>query len=813
VIESIGLAAAQFALEYAGGRWLDWCKRQRLASAYRESAEETIELCVQKGYPTRSPVWESVTSLLRSEEKARQVAHWYIQRQIRPNELQDMAKNDPIVGHFIKEFIVRLNNRRAVLLPLDLANLADTIIEGVALLLDEAKREAPQPINRTTYWVGRPASLGENFFGREAELDALTTVFENCRVVVISGGAATGKSRLAAEYTHRSQQDGFWTTVGADLPQTLIGLAPSLGVSVEGGDEDIVNEVLRRLNELTQGRGASAAMPPLVWVVDNLAELDLVNELSQVVGTVNLLVTTRSARQEYLPRTAAFIELKALKPDPAIELLSSRRRRDSSWDQSDPALRGLAEEVGCLPLALEMLAVRLGVWQQTPIQILDQLRNADTPIKELEVFQETAGATIPRAEGVHATIVGVLAELSPEGREQISSLEYTADQPIPDSLLGALTDLELESLNQLIEECSGRSIFAEVNGQVVVHALTIAAIEATNQAEDPGTALYRATSHFYWISARADIGALRLEIAHYQRLLERTRIVLGSESIEVLNFANNLASGYFNLGRYQEGVQLHEETLATMERALGREHPHTLGSRNNLAVGYRQLRRYQEAAELDEETLRIQERVLGPEHPDTIQSRQGLALGYRSLGRYQEAVRLFEETLAIRERVLGREHPDTLHNCQGLALGYWALGRYQEAVQLDEETVAIRERVLGREHPDTLHSRHNLASGYRSLGRYQEAVQLFEETLAIMERVLKPEHPNTLQSRQGLALSYWALGRYQEAVQLDEETLRMRRLVLGLEHPDTLDSRHNLALGYRAVGRNKEADELESKVE
>jgi hypothetical protein len=92
------------------------------------------------------------TSLLGSEEKARQVAHWYIQGQIRPNELQDMAKNDPIVGHFIKEFIVRLNGRRAVLLPLDLANLADIISERVALLLDEAKRGTPQPINRTTYW-------------------------------------------------------------------------------------------------------------------------------------------------------------------------------------------------------------------------------------------------------------------------------------------------------------------------------------------------------------------------------------------------------------------------------------------------------------------------------------------------------------------------------------------------------------------------------------------------------------------------------------------------------------------------------------
>jgi hypothetical protein len=62
VIEPIGLAASEFALEYAGRRWLDWRNRRRLASAYRNSAEETIEICVQEGYPGSQlprPSWVS----------------------------------------------------------------------------------------------------------------------------------------------------------------------------------------------------------------------------------------------------------------------------------------------------------------------------------------------------------------------------------------------------------------------------------------------------------------------------------------------------------------------------------------------------------------------------------------------------------------------------------------------------------------------------------------------------------------------------------------------------------------------------------
>ena len=103
--------------------------------------------------------------------------------------------------------------------------------------------------------------LDNYFVGRVKELGKLADAFAQHRIVVISGGAATGKSRLAAEYTHRSQRNGFWSTAGNDLTQTLIGLAPSLGVSIEGSDEDIANGVVRRLNGLTQKKEGAENLP------------------------------------------------------------------------------------------------------------------------------------------------------------------------------------------------------------------------------------------------------------------------------------------------------------------------------------------------------------------------------------------------------------------------------------------------------------------------------------------------------------------------------------------------------------------------
>jgi hypothetical protein len=116
--------------------------------------------------------------------------------------------DDPTVVHFFEEFIKRLNDRCAVLLPTDLAILEDIIGRRLASLGQQVQGKTPQQASRTTYWLGRPTSLAENFVGREAELDALAAAFENCHVVVISGGLALGNlGWLLSSPTNQKQRD------------------------------------------------------------------------------------------------------------------------------------------------------------------------------------------------------------------------------------------------------------------------------------------------------------------------------------------------------------------------------------------------------------------------------------------------------------------------------------------------------------------------------------------------------------------------------------------------------------------------------
>ena len=71
---------------------------------------------------------------------------------------------------------------------------------------------APQP--QVRYWAGRPASLGEGFVGREENLLAIAAAFAGHRTVVVSGGAGSGKSRLAAGHAHRRRSAGSGPLVG-----------------------------------------------------------------------------------------------------------------------------------------------------------------------------------------------------------------------------------------------------------------------------------------------------------------------------------------------------------------------------------------------------------------------------------------------------------------------------------------------------------------------------------------------------------------------------------------------------------------------
>ena len=81
----------------------------------------------------------------------------------------------------------------------------------------------------------------------------------------------------------------------------------------------------------------------------------------------------------------------------------------------------------------------------------------------------------------------------------------------------------------------------------------------------------------------------------------------------------NLASTFWNQGRWKEAEELELQVMETSPRVLGEEHPSTLTSMANLASTYG---RWKEAEELQRQELEIRSRILGQEHPDRLTSMQ-----------------------------------------------------------------------------------------------------------------------------------------------------------------------------------------------
>ena len=119
------------------------------------------------------------------------------------------------------------------------------------------------------------------------------------------------------------------------------------------------------------------------------------------------------------------------------------------------------------------------------------------------------------------------------------------------------------------------------------------------------------------------------------------------------------------LGRLDEALQLHRDVYSGRLKLKGEEHEDTLLSANNYATAFGMLRRYQEARSVLRKTMPAAVRVLGENHHLTLKMRHHYAQAlYKdpaaTLDDLREAVATLEDAERIARRVLGGAHPMAL---------------------------------------------------------------------------------------------------------------------------------------------------------
>jgi eukaryotic-like serine/threonine-protein kinase len=222
-----------------------------------------------------------------------------------------------------------------------------------------------------------------------------------------------------------------------------------------------------------------------------------------------------------------------------------------------------------------------------------------------------------------------------------------------------------------------------------------------------------------------------------------------------------LGESYSYLGETVLAIRQLERARTLRRAELGHDDPDTLESTNKLAVNYWQAGRIDDSVALHEETLRLRRARLGADDPATLVVMTNLALAYKGSNRLEKAMPLYEEALKLAKATLGPEDPDTLSIMYNLGMAYKAADRLSEAISMLEETLMFRKVRIGSDHPYTLATMSNLALAYLEVKWWAEAEIIARECLSLHE--IKPDDWTRFQTMSVLGGSLLGQGKYTES--------------------------------------------------
>ena len=741
------------------------------------------------------------------------------------------------------------------------AGLAERIAEHVGTITSPMGAILPI-VPPSQYGLKLPGA--NRFVGRLPDLWRIHSALHGSESAIISGTSAPGlaqvsglggigKSLLAEEYALRfgaAYPGGiFWLRALGNDPtcsrspeagdalrtERFGAIAMGLGIEIEGRDPRLIEGLLRAK--------LSDAGKLFLWIVDDLASgmaAEAVKSWLAPSPMGKTLVTTRS--REY-GAVGTPLRLDVLKPPEAFDLLCSRRKPESVSEET--AARGIAEDLGLHPLAVDVAGAALAAQAGLVSFAEFRIRLADPTQDELELAADLADMLPSGHEtSVATTLLRSVRGLPNEGQDFLRLASALAVAPIPPTLVAAAF-LRADGLSE--DEARRRASLAHAQVEKaslaergegnarLVHTLVSRAMRFHDTQPERTQALRAAVSATLKerllsvadirshevlavevIHARAlcvvepwdlDTASVGVWVARYdqergnygsarqlcERALGARRGVLGEEHPDTLACMNNLAAALHAQGDFDAAQAILRHVLATCQREEGDAHPNTLTAMNNIAEVLFERGDLASAYALEEQVLNAQRRTLGEEDPTTLLTMNNLASTLLAQGDCIRARALLEQALTGLRRSLGDDHSSTLSTMSNLTVVLGRLGDFVGARASQEQVLDARRRVLGEEHPDTLGSMSCLAEILRGEGNLNDARELQERVLGAQRRLLGEKHPDTLTSMNNLGGTLKAQRDLDGACALLEQALAGRRCLLGEEHPDTLASMDNLA--------------------
>jgi serine/threonine protein kinase/tetratricopeptide (TPR) repeat protein len=149
--------------------------------------------------------------------------------------------------------------------------------------------------------------------------------------------------------------------------------------------------------------------------------------------------------------------------------------------------------------------------------------------------------------------------------------------------------------------------------------------------------------------------------------LQITIAALGEDNPEVASARENLASVYFQTGRYDETIRTLEAVLALRRRALGDDSEPVARTLANMGTVYSQAGNAEAAKRSYRESLERMGRKVGEDNLDLVSVQIKLGKILSKEGSYPEAEGLLRHGLEVRTKALGEGNPATQRVIQLLA--------------------------------------------------------------------------------------------------------------------------------------------------
>ncbi|MGC8493670.1 MAG: TIR domain-containing protein, partial [Syntrophobacteraceae bacterium] len=632
--------------------------------------------------------------------------------------------------------------------------------------IERARRAASAP--------GNVRRVNPHFVGRNSELLELQNKLSSGSIGVVTavhGLGGQGKTELAIAYAHGWADlypGGLWL-LGAEnrkeiLP--LIGeLTSDLGIPASADTKETEEQRGKRvLAELKRRslavRDHNPERASCLLLLDNVSEAVLLSEPQlamlprepwlQVLATTRLGEDVLTASQE---KSLAFVAVDALQEDDALALLRDHQKTKSWASPADEtAARDIVRELGGFTLAIESVAIYLGLTEVRPAAYLNKLKRDGLPTVDALGMASNVATQMQHREKQLALVLD-------------ATLEQLASGKIGDAVRSALDYAAL-----LPPDC------------IPLHWL-----RSLMESEHPGIFDHEEGSPDPWLSLRRRLEGLRLltpadrpEIVRMHRLVAaHLRERMGKEN------KNRLTPALYNLldsvAEVLEKTAEHESAHLWMLFPLQEALLYLDSAWPNKALGYSanvagNLELTLGRLDRAETLLRMAERhrkALYELEPESQDASRNLSWTHTYLGDFyltrgnkgdaEEAFDCFRKALETRERLL-EANPESARAARDVSVSLERLGDFylqsgkpgdaEEAFECFRKTLETCERLL-EANPDSAQAARDVSVSLERLGDFylqsgkpgdaEEAFECFRKTLETCERLLEA-NPDSAQA-------------------------------------------------------------------